>query len=127
MTFDQDPFQVLKAIIESIPQGFIDPWLPMDPESDTVIRPLKPEEIEAYDELWHLESELRASLRKSLRLMNLLESKRYLFSDNLKLSSERIETAEMRGKFVALRKDFEGVPILVEMDPSCLYSDEDED
>ena len=109
------PLDVLKAIMEGIPPGYIEPWDGVRPGKDRILRKLTEEEIRAHEELCSLEAELRASLRKSLRYIRLFESKRFLFKDRLQLSSEQAESAENRGYVLDLRKTEDGTPVLVEI------------
>ena len=108
------PLDLLKALLEGVPSGFVDLWSPVKEGQDKVIKELTQEEISEYEELHSLESDLRSSLKESLRLIQLFESKRFLFKDKLRLSEERAESADRRGCVLDVRKDPDGVPVLVE-------------
>ena len=55
------------------------------------------------------------TLRNSLRLMKMFEAKRVLFQEQLRLSDERAESSEGRGCVLDVRKDADGIPVLVEI------------
>ena len=105
---------ILKTILETVPGGYIDPWSEVRPGVDKILKQLSPEEVRSHEDLCELESALRSSLRKSLRLIQLFESKRFLFKDQLRLSDERAESSEDRGFALDVRKTEDGVPVLVE-------------
>jgi hypothetical protein len=104
----------LKAILEGIPGGFTEPWYGVRPGKDKILRDLTPDEIKDHEEVCMLESELRASLRRSLRCIRLFESKRYLLLDKIRVSDERADSAEAREKVLGFRKTMEGTHVLVE-------------
>lgn len=106
--------EVLKSILEQIPPGFTSPWIPLRPIKDRILRELSVEEIRDHEEVCELESELRASLRRSLRYIQLFESKRFLLLDKVRMSDERADSAEARGKVLGFRKTVDGDRVLVE-------------
>ena len=108
------PFEALRFLLESIPPGSEKFWYDLCPGKDRVLRELSSEEIQKHEELCSLESELKASLRKSLRYVRLFESKRFLMADGLRMSLEQAETAESRKCILGLRKTAQGRHVLVE-------------
>jgi len=104
----------LRALLQGVPAGFMEPWSDVRPGLDKVLRDLSPEEIHGHEEICALESELRASLRRSLRQLRLFEAKRFLLLDNLRTSDERAETAEARNRVLGFRKTLDGNHVLVE-------------
>jgi len=105
---------ILKAILESVPAGYLNPWEEVRPGKDQILRELSASEVTTHEELCSLEADLRTSLRKSLRYIQLFEAKRFLFKDLLRSSAERAESTEIRGRFLDIKKTLEGVPVLVE-------------
>lgn len=105
---------VLKTILESIPPGIGTPWHPIVDGRDTVIREITDTEKAAHEEICDLDSELRAHLRRSLRLIRLFEAKKTLLLENLYSSDERAETADMRNRALGFRRTEDGKYVLVE-------------
>lgn len=111
---------MLESLIEQVPQGYRHMWSDFEPRRETVVRPITESEISAHKEIYELDSELRASLRTSLRLIRLIQAKRVILRDNLALSDERLETADLRGKHLGFRVLEDDTPVVVEFDPeSC--------
>lgn len=112
--------EMLKAIMEQVPSGHMKIWSELVPDRDKILRQLTPQEEHAHEEVGDIESELRANLKRGLRLIRLFESKRFLLSDQARQSDERADSADARGKELGFRKTAEGVPVLVEFDPRLL-------
>ena len=106
--------EVLKTILESIPPGIGIPWHPLIEGKDAVLREITAEEKISHEEICNLDSELRAHLWKSLRLIRLFEAKKTLLLERLYSSDERAETADIRNRAIGFRRTNDGKYVLVE-------------
>jgi len=109
------PFDVLKSILETVPPYYREPWEDVNPREERILRKLTESEVKTHEEVCGLDADLRASLCSSLRLMKLFEAKQFLFIDSIRLSDERAETAEGRGKHIGFRRAPDGTRVLVEI------------
>jgi len=115
----------LKLLLEQVPPGHIDYWYTLRPKYERVIRNLTDAEIQEHEQICSMDEDLRALLKRSLRLVRLIEAKQTMLCESLICSNELLESAEARGKIIGLRKSEEDIPVVVEMDPEDTPFDED--
>ena len=84
-----------------------------------MVRELTEEEIEAHTEITEIDSELRATVRRALRLVRLLDAKQILLSEHIQQSDERLESADIRGLAIGLRETSEKTPVVVVYTPEA--------